>query len=114
MRSIDGYQAAILDFGMLIRPPVQQLIAYRTREPPAFPRPIGFDVPVSPHLADHHGHHVGVHVGGGPTVLKVTLLFLVGITADADGCATVGHTIRKLRDRRGFVRPRKAPLVTLR
>lgn len=40
-------------------------------------------------LGNHGSHNVRVHVGGGPSVLKVSLAFFLCVPTNSDRCTTV-------------------------
>jgi hypothetical protein len=64
-------------------------------------------------LNDDTGNLVGISVGRGATVLKVTLAVLGDLAGDTDGATTVGNTVRELVDVTGLVATSETLLVAL-
>ena len=64
-------------------------------------------------LNDDTGNLVGISVGSGATILKVTLAVLGALAGDTDGATTVGNTVRELVDAAGLVATGETLLVTL-
>ena len=63
-------------------------------------------------LNDDTSDLVGISVGSGATILKVTLAVLGDLAGDTDGATTVGNTVRELVDAAGLVATGKTLLVT--
>lgn len=64
-------------------------------------------------LNDDTSDLVGISVGGGATILKVTLAVLSALAGDTDGATTVGNTVRELIDVTGLVATGETLLVAL-
>lgn len=64
-------------------------------------------------LNDDTGNLVGISVGSGATILKVTLAVLGALAGDTDGATTVGNTVRELVDAAGLVATGETLLVAL-
>jgi hypothetical protein len=64
-------------------------------------------------LDDDTGDLVRISVGGGATVLEVTLAILGALAGNTDGATTVGNTVRELVDVTGLVATGETFLVAL-
>merc|ERR1712066_18116 len=64
-------------------------------------------------LEDLGGDDIGIHVGGGATVLEISALLRLRGARNPDRCTTVRDPVAELVDRGGLVRAGQPPLISL-